>query len=231
MSSLPTTCILAGGLGTRLGAAVADTPKPLVEVAGQPFLLHQLRLLAEHGGGDVVLCVGYLGEQIERRIGGMQFGLRIRYSYDAPGLDGTLGALRRAAPLLPERFLVMYGDTYLRLDYRDAAARWRASGLAGMMTVFRNDDRWDRSNVLYADGRVVAYDKRTPRPGMRWIDYGLGGFDTAALGRAGGGERDLSALQQRLADCGELFGYEVHERFYEIGTPQSLAETEAFLRA
>ncbi len=134
---LPPICILAGGLGTRLGVRVADTAKPLLEVADEPFLLHQLRLLAANRATAIVLCVGHLGERIEERIGHRQFGTRIEYSYDAPELDGTLRAIRGALPLLPDRFLVLYGNTYLRLDYRAAANAWRASGLLGLMTVLR----------------------------------------------------------------------------------------------
>jgi NDP-sugar pyrophosphorylase family protein len=230
VSDLPTVCILAGGLGRRLGARVVDTPKPLVEVAGQPFLLHQLRMLSTQGARDVVLCVGYLGEQIEERIGVEQFGIRIAYSYDNAGLDGTLGAIRRARPLLPRRFLVLYGDTYLRLDYRAADRAWLTSGLAGLMTVFRNDGHWDSSNVIYESGRVVVYDKSAPTPLMRWIDYGLGGLEVSALDMIGSSESDLSTLYRRLAKEGELCGYEVAERFYEIGTEASLSETDRFLR-
>jgi NDP-sugar pyrophosphorylase family protein len=227
---LPTVCILAGGLGTRLGARVADTPKPLLEVAGEPFLLHQLRLLAASGAVHVVICVGYLGELIEQRIGPEQFGIRIDYSYDAPGLEGTLGAIRRASPLLPESFLVLYGDTYLRLDYRAAAEAWCLSGCLGLMTVLRNQGRWDASNVVYENGRVVAYEKLNPTPQMLWIDYGLGGLRADALSLAHGDERDLASLYGVLAAAGELCGYEVYERFYEIGSPASLAETDLFLR-
>src|SRR5439155_25658197 len=143
----------------RLGPRVNDVPKPLLEVGGEPFLLHQLKLLARHGAGQVVLCVGYLGERIRERIGSRRFGLRIEYSFDAPGLDGTLGAIRRARDLLGDRFLVLYGDTYLRLDYCDAAAAWRRSGCLGLMVVLRNDGPWDQSNTVYADGRVIAHDK------------------------------------------------------------------------
>jgi N-acetyl-alpha-D-muramate 1-phosphate uridylyltransferase len=227
--ALPPVCILAGGLGTRLGERVRDTPKPLIEVAGEPFLHHQLRLLAAHGAGEVVLCVGYLGELIERRVGTERFGLRIAYCHDGPDLDGTLGALRRARGLLGERFLVLYGDTYLRLDYVGAARTWRDSGLPALMCVLRNAGRWDASNALYADGRVVAYDKRAPLPEMRFIDYGLGGLCQAALDLAPPGTRDLSDLYVLLARAGLLCGFEAHERFYEIGTPAGLAETEAFL--
>jgi NDP-sugar pyrophosphorylase family protein len=229
-SGLPPICILAGGLGTRLGERVQDTPKPLLEVAGEPFLLHQLRLLAGHGAHEVVLCVGYRGEQIESSIGGERFGIGVRYSFDAPGLDGTLGAIRRALPFLGERFLVLYGDTYLRVDYGEAALTWRESGLPAMMSVLRNEGRWDTSNASYEGGRVLAYDKREPTPEMRWIDYGLGGLTREALSAADRDERDLAGLYGRLAAMGLLFGFEASERFYEIGTPSALRETDAFLR-
>ncbi len=230
MSALPPVCILAGGLGTRLGERVRDTPKPLVEVAGEPFLDHQLRLLAAHGANQVVLCVGYLGELIEQRIGSERFGLAIAYSFDAPGLDGTFGAILRARDLLGERFLVLYGDTYLRIDYAAATEAWERSGLPAMMSVLRNENRWDTSNVLYADGRVLAYDKHAPRPEMRWIDYGLGGLEQSALDLAPPGTRDLSDLYHQLAGEGRLYGFEATERFYEIGTPEGLAATDAFLQ-
>jgi NDP-sugar pyrophosphorylase family protein len=230
VSALEPICILAGGLGTRLGERVRDTPKPLIEVAGEPFLYHQLRLLEAHGAREVVLCVGHLGELIERRVGTQRFGLRIDYSYDEPALDGTLGAIVRAREKLGERFLVLYGDTYLRIDYAAAAAAWKRSGLPALMTVLRNEDRWDTSNAVYADGRVLAYDKHAPQRQMRWIDYGLGGLEQAALDLAPAGTRNLPDLYKRLAGEGRLCGYEASERFYEIGTPQGLAETDAFLR-
>ena len=230
LSPLPPVCILAGGLGTRLGERVRDTPKPLIEVAGRPFLVHQLRLLARHGAREIVLCVGYLGELIRARIGERVGELRIRYSFDGPGLDGTLGALRRARPLLGERFLVLYGDTYLRVDYGAVARSWIASGLPAVMTVLRNDGRWDTSNADYRDGLVVRYDKRAPAPEMRWIDYGLGGLRSEALERVGPAERDLSALYAHLAERRALAGFPARERFYEIGTPRALAETDALLR-
>jgi N-acetyl-alpha-D-muramate 1-phosphate uridylyltransferase len=230
VSALPPICILAGGLGTRLGERVSDTPKPLIDVAGEPFLFHQLRLLAEHGGRRVVLCVGYLGALIERRVGDERFGMQIEYSYDAPDLDGTLGAIRRARPLLGERFLVLYGDTYLRIDYAAAARAWCASGLPALMTVLLNDNRWDTSNVRYEAGLVLAYEKRTPTPEMRWIDYGLGGLTGEALTLLDEQERDLERLYRKLACEGLLFGYPASKRFFEIGTPSALVETDAFLR-
>ncbi len=226
---LPPVCILAGGRGTRLGELARDVPKPLLDVAGEPFLIHQLRLLAGHGITEAVICVGYHGEMIESRIGAACCGIRIAYSHDGPDLDGTLGAIRRALPLLPERFLVLYGDTYLRLDYRAAALAWRESGLPALMAVLRNQGRWDTSNARYEHGRVLAYDKHAPTPGMSWIDYGLGGLRACALERVCESERELANLYGVLAQRQELCGYRASERFYEIGTPRALEETEAFL--
>jgi N-acetyl-alpha-D-muramate 1-phosphate uridylyltransferase len=228
---LPTICILAGGLGQRLGQRTARTPKPLLDVAAEPFVFHQLRLLAAHGAQRVVLCVGYLGELIEERVGRARDGIAIEYSYDSPQLDGTLGAIRRALPLLGDRFLVLYGDTYLRLDYSAAVADWIKSDAPALMTVLRNERRWDTSNVVYADRRVLVYDKQHLTSEMHWIDYGLGGLKSQALDAVDEREGDLAALYHSLARTGSLYGFLATERFYEIGTPRGLAETEAFLMA
>jgi NDP-sugar pyrophosphorylase family protein len=227
--ALPPVCILAGGLGSRLGDHVRETPKPLLEVAGEPFVFHQLRLLARHGADRVTICTGYLGEQVVERIGDRRFGIAISYSDDGSELIGTLGAVRKAAPTLGPRFLVLYGDTYLRIDYRDAAEAWERSGLPGMMTVLRNDGRWDVSNVDFDGERVTRYDKRHPLPAMRWIDYGLGGLEPRGLDVVGPEVADLADLYSELARRGALFGFAATERFYEIGTPEALAETSAFL--
>ena len=223
-------CILAGGLGTRLGERVRDTPKPLLEVAGEPFIFHQLRLLASHGVREVVLGVGYLGERIESRVGNERFGLQIAYRYDGPGLDGTLGAIRRAVDKLGPRFLVLYGDTYLPIDYKAVSKAWVNSATPALMTVLRNEGRWDASNAIFDGNRVTAYDKRSPSPAMRWIDYGLGGLTLESLELVDPSVRDLSDLYHELARRGRLFGVEARERFYEIGTPEALVETDMYLR-
>jgi MurNAc alpha-1-phosphate uridylyltransferase len=228
--SLAPACILAGGLGTRLGAAVADTPKPILPVAGEPFLLHPLRLLAAHGATRAVICVGYLGEKVEAALGPERFGIELLYAYDPPGLAGTAGAIRPVLDLLGDRFLVLYGDTYLRIDYGAVDRAHRASGRLALMTVLRNEGRWDASNARYDAGRaqVMTYDKRAPAADMAWIDYGLGVLTPEALAVAPEAG-DLADVYAELARRGELAGYEATERFYEIGTPAALAEADAFL--
>jgi N-acetyl-alpha-D-muramate 1-phosphate uridylyltransferase len=190
--------------------------------------VHSLALLAAAGATRAVVCVGYLGERIEATLGPERFGIELRYAYDPPGLAGTAGAIRAVLPLLGERFLVLYGDTHLRIDYAAVDAAHRASGRPALMSVLRNEGRWDVSNVEYADGVVKAYDKRAPTPAMRWIDYGLGVLTPEALDAAPD-DPDLAGVYHQLAAEGRLAGYEATERFYEIGTPEALAETEAFL--
>ena len=226
---LPPVCILAGGRGTRLGQLAEDTPKPLVMVAGKPFLAHQLGTLARHGARKVVVCVGYLGERIEAALG-RRFGeVGLEYSYDGDELAGTLGALRNARERLGGRFLVLYGDTYLRIDYGGFATAWKASGCMGAMAVLHNAGRWGTSNASYAHDRVLSYDKFCPSADMTWIDYGLGGLTTTALDRVPPAETDLAVLYSALAAGDELFGFTATRRFYEIGTPGALRRTERFL--
>jgi NDP-sugar pyrophosphorylase family protein len=211
-----------------LGEVVKDTPKPLLPVAGRPFLDWQLELLAAHGATRAVICVGYLGERIEAGIGPERHGVELEYRYDPPELAGTAGAIRGALDALGERFLVLYGDTYLRIDYAALDQAQAASGKPALMAVLRNEGRWDTSNVLYREGEVVAYDKRSPTGDMRWIDYGVGVLTAEALDAAAS-EPDLAEVYAVLARRGQLAGYEAIERFYEIGSPEALAETEAFL--
>lgn len=229
--TLAPVCILAGGLGTRLGAAARGMPKPLVEVAGRPFIEHQLALLAAHGAHEIVLCVGHLGEQIEEVVGGgSSHGLSIRYSYDPPQLAGTAGAVRGALDLLPaDGFFVLYGDTYLRVDYRGVEACFRRSGAAALMTVLHNAGCWDVSNANVEGDHVTAYDKFTPSPEMAWIDYGLSVLTPRALKVVADDEADLATVFTELARRGELAAYQATQRFYEIGSPEAHKETSAFL--
>ncbi|HEY2042860.1 MAG TPA: sugar phosphate nucleotidyltransferase, partial [Jatrophihabitans sp.] len=209
MAGLSPVCILAGGVGSRLGDAVASTPKPLLPVAGEPFVFHQLRQLAACGVELVVLSIGYLGEQIRAAVGdGSAFGIHVEYSEDGPSPIGTAGAVRKAQPLLGERFLVLYGDTYLRIDFGEVDRAALDSGLPALMTVLRNHGRWDTSNVDYRQGRVMRYDKRDPRPDMEYIDYGLSVLTASALADTDAIATDLSTLFTDLSERGLLAGYE-----------------------
>ncbi|MBV8759493.1 MAG: nucleotidyltransferase family protein [Deltaproteobacteria bacterium] len=223
--------ILAGGLATRLRPITETIPKSLVEVAGKPFIVRQLALLRRHGISRVVLCVGHLAEQIEAVLGdGRALGLDIAYSHDGPNLVGTGGALRQALPLLGDRFLVLYGDSYLTCDYAAVSRTFLASESLGLMTVFRNDGRFDASNVAYENGRILTYDKTPGRRGLTHIDYGLGALRAKAFdGYPSGAPLDLARVYQDLLARGELLGYEVHERFYEIGSAAGLEDTRRYI--
>ena len=180
----------------------------------------------------MVFCVGHFGEQIEAHLGsGADRGLSIGYVYDGDRLLGTAGAIRRALPLLGDRFWVMYGDSYMDIDYAAVLAEFERRRRPALMTVIRNDDRWDRSNAEYRDGRLVAYDKRRPTPDMRHIDYGVALLerDVVATRVAADDPHDLADLYQQLVADGTMTGYEVTERFYEIGSPAGLEETRQYL--
>ncbi len=225
--------ILAGGLATRLRPVTSTIPKALIEVAGRPFVEHQLALLRAAGVGRVVLCVGHLGEQVEAALGdGSRFGLSLAYARDGGTLLGTGGALHQALPLLGEAFLVLYGDSYLECDYDAVARTFEESRRLGLMTVYRNDGRWDTSNVELRDGRIVRYDKQERTPAMTHIDWGLGALRAEALaGHPRGCPLDLATVYRDLLARGELAAYEVHNRFYEIGSPAGLEETRRHLAA
>jgi N-acetyl-alpha-D-muramate 1-phosphate uridylyltransferase len=221
-----TVAILAGGLAKRLRPVTKLIPKALVDVQGEPFIHHQLRLLAARGVKRVVLCLQYRGELIKETVGdGKRFGLDVEYSFDGPDLLGTGGAIKRALPLLENSFFVLYGDSYLPCDYCRIQAAYEESRQSALMTVFKNDGQWDKSNVEFSNGRIIAYDKENQTPGMQYIDYGLGVFSCRAFEVVPEGQAyDLAYLYQRLSAGGELAACEVQERFYEIGSFAGLEE-------
>jgi len=225
--------ILAGGLATRLRPITEKIPKSLVPVAGKPFLAHQLELLRSRGIRRTVLCVGYMGEMIQRDFGdGSAFGVRLEYSFDGPKLLGTGGAIKRALPLLGDEFFVLYGDSYLPAEYRPVAEFFRRSGKLGCMTVYRNEGRYDTSNVVFRDDEIVVYDKKNRVPEMQYIDYGLSLFKAAVFDSYAPDQPfDLAEVMGRLVREKQLAGYEVRERFYEIGSPAGLAELESLLQS
>ena len=229
-SELP-VAILAGGLATRLRPITEKIPKLLVEVAGEPFFSHQIRLLHSAGLTHLVLCVGYLGEQIVDLYGdGSRWGVKIEYAFDGPKLLGTGGALLAALPKLGDAFYVLYGDSYLPIDYRAVGDFFLRTGQLGLMTVHENHGRYDTSNVWFEDGKIKVYDKKNRLPGMHHIDYGLGVFRAAAFdGFPRDAVVDLAAVQTQLCQRHQLAGYEIQQRFYEIGSLEGLAELSQLL--
>jgi len=221
--------ILAGGLATRLHPITVTIPKSLVEIAGQPFLQRQLTYLRDQGFRRVVICVGHLGQQVEERFGdGSALGLQLSYSHDGPVLRGTGGAIQQALPKLGSQFLVLYGDSFLPVDYTEVVAAFRQSGRPALMTVYRNEDRWDSSNVFFDGGEVVQYSKRARTTQMRHIDYGLMAFQSSVFGNYSAVPLDLATVLEDLVARKELAGFEVSRRFYEIGSHAGLAELEQF---
>jgi NDP-sugar pyrophosphorylase family protein len=226
--------ILAGGLATRLRPITVTIPKALVEVSGRPFIDHQLALLRRNGIRRVVLCLGHLGDQVEKHVGnGAAHGMEICSSHDGPQLLGTGGALHRAASLLGDLFWVMYGDSYMDIDYRAVLAAFLERDCLALMTVLRNHNRWDRSNVVFRDGRLLKYDKRLQTPEMTHVDYGVALLRGTALARISPQQQpsDLADLYARLVNEGQMIGYEVSQRFYEIGSPEGLQETRTYLES
>jgi NDP-sugar pyrophosphorylase family protein len=230
--------ILAGGLATRLRPLTNALPKALVPVADRPFADHQLARLADEGFDDIVYCIGHLGDQVRAFVGdGDAWGLRVRYVDEGPRLLGTAGALRLAHTqgVLAPTLAVIYGDSYLPAPLRDAWDAFAARPTAALMTVFRNEGRFDASNAKLEDGKVVRYEKGLPDPaaaGMHHIDYGFSILDRdAVIAPLPEGEVvDLADVLQRLSVEGRLAGHEVTERFYEVGSPEGLAELDAMLR-
>ncbi len=226
--------VLAGGLGTRLSSVAGNVPKTLMPVGGRPFAEYQLEWLAGNGVTDVVYCIGHGGSQVRDHLAdGADFGLRIQYVDEGNQLRGTGGALRLAYDerVLHNNFFVLYGDSLLTIDLQAVNDRFQASRCRALMTVFRNDGQFDKSNASF-DGLTVLYDKRMPHPDMRWIDYGLMLLSRPVIGEIEPNcVVDLSDVLFDISLRGQLAGFEATHRFYEIGTPAALAELEERLTA
>lgn len=233
---MTTVVILAGGLATRLRPVTERFPKALIDINGRPFIDYQLHLLKTQGLTDIVLCLGHEGQQVEDHLGdGGKFGMTIRYSYDGPTLLGTGGAVRKTLNLTTDPFFVTYGDAYLRGDYQAILRCFNALQTSaspppvGLMTVFRNDNQHDRSNVIFQDGKLRTYDKRKPSPEMHHIDWGLCLIRPMALENTPENMAfDLADTYSLLVANGRMVGYEVFERFQEVGSFDGIEE---FMRA
>lgn len=229
LANIP-VAILAGGLATRLRPITESVPKSLVLVAGRPFLAHQLELLHAQGIRRAVLCIGFLGEMIQSEFGDEAYGIKLDYSFDGEKLLGTGGAIKRALPKLGEEFFVLYGDSYLPIDWEPVADSFRRSGKHGLMTVFRNDNLYDASNIVFRNGEILQYDKKAKLSEMRHIDYGLSLFKSSVFDMYPNNQViDLAEVMGALVRTCQIAGYEVQERFYEMGSQAGLAELENLL--
>jgi N-acetyl-alpha-D-muramate 1-phosphate uridylyltransferase len=224
--------ILAGGLATRLYPVTRKVPKALLILNGRPFIDYQLRLLKEKGIMQVVLCVGYLGEEITEFVGdGSHWGLEVTYSSDGDTLLGTGGAIRKATDLLPDEFIILYGDSYLDIDYASVVWHFYMEKLPVLMTVYRNQDAFDKSNIIMKGRKVIRYDKNSHDPAMQYIDYGLIVTKKEVFEEYPPDKPfDLALILSRMADSGLVAGLEVKERFYEIGSILGMKETEDYVR-
>jgi NDP-sugar pyrophosphorylase family protein len=222
--------ILAGGRGTRMQPFTDEIPKALVPVAGRPFVEHQLEWLRSQGVPNLVLCLGYRGAQLREVVGD-----RARYVDEGEELRGTAGALRLALDegVLAESFMVLYGDSYLPIELAPVWQAFRQSDAPALMVVLRNENRWDASNARFENGRVVEYDKRNAgrRPELRWIDYGLAVLsrDLVAARIKQDAVADLADFYADLSRDGALGGFEVEQRFYEVGSPAGRSDLERYL--
>lgn len=222
--------ILSGGLATRLLPVTKTIPKALVDVAGKPFIVRQLNYVREQGIEDVVLCIGHLGQMIRDVIGnGKNFGINVTYSEDGKSLIGTGGALVKALPNLGDYFFVLYGDSFLPVNFSEVLKAYKKSMKQALMTVLKNDNQWDTSNVSFNNGHIIEYNKNAPKSNMLHIDYGLSIVASSVFKKYSKKRRfDLANVYQDLSLQGNLAGYEVYERFYEIGSHTGLIETEEY---
>lgn len=232
IEEINTLVLLAGGLATRLRPVSENIPKSLIPVAGKPFIEHQLNLFKQNRIKNVVICLGYLGEKVVEYISdGKKFGLNVRYSFDGDILLGTGGAILNAFNLLEDIFFVMYGDSYLDINFCDISEYYLSCGKLALMTVYKNFNKWDSSNIIFKNAKIIKYSKVNIDNDMNYIDYGLSILSKDAFNLYQSGNIfNLTELYEVLIEKDELSGYEVDKRFYEIGSFEGITETENYLK-
>jgi NDP-sugar pyrophosphorylase family protein len=223
--------ILAGGLATRLYPITEKIPKSMIPVNGAPFIYWQMKLLEEAGFDKFILCVSHKSQEIKNYLkDGSKFGVEVIYSEDGEKLLGTGGAILKATRFVDEKFAVLYGDSYLPLDYKLAERYFLEINKPAMMTIFKNDNIFDQSNVLYVNHSIVEYKKKL-NDDYKHIDYGLSFFTKSVFQKYPTETNfDLAEVCENLAENAELAGYEVFERFYEIGSLQGIQDLETHLK-
>ena len=232
MISETTVLILCGGLATRLQPITKTIPKSLVLVNNKPMLQYQLDTLQKQGVKHVVLCIGYLGEMIQDSFGDKYKDILIEYSFDGTKQLGTGGAIKKSLSKLSNTFFVLYGDSYLPVEYKPILEYFNKTNKDGLMTVFKNDNLYDTSNVIFIDGQIICYDKKNKTLDMNYIDYGLSIFSTIVFNKYPADcSFDLSQVMTDLVNNKQLAGYEVFNRFYEMGSINGLKELENHLKS
>lgn len=227
-----TVAILAGGLATRLQPILKDTPKSLIDICGKPFIDWQLRLLSRSGVKRVVLCTSYKSEMIEKYVGdGSKYGIEINYSKDGPIQLGTGGAIKKATQMLEEKFMVLYGDSYLSIDYKSVQGAFKKLNDAALMTIYENNNELDASNVHFEFGKVKNYSKASNSSEFNYIDYGLSFFNKSVFDVYSLNENfDLSDTFSALCKANQLAAYEVKERFYEVGSISGISDFTEYIK-
>lgn len=223
--------ILAGGLATRMRPLTKSVPKALLKVNGQPFIFWQLKYLRNQGITEVIICVGYLGAAIQDIVGnGSKFGLKITYSHDGPKLLQTGGAIKKALHLIDTNFFVLYGDSFLPINFTEIQSAYFTKKSPALLTILKNTNQWDKSNILYQNDQLIEYNKKNPTPKMQYIDYGLSILNKGIFNNYLETTFDLSDLYHDLSIKKQIYGYEIFTRFYEIGSFKGLTETERFIK-
>jgi NDP-sugar pyrophosphorylase family protein len=222
--------ILAGGLATRLYPTTKITPKSMIGINDKPFIYWQLSKLKQNGIKDVVLCVGNLFEQIVDYVkDGSKFGLNVKYSYDGESLLGTGGSIKKALDLLDDSFFILYGDSYVDVNYSQIEKLYNISNKQGLMAIYKNNNHHEKSNIIYKDNKIIKYDKKIQNSKMHYIDYGLGILNKNVFK-----ERedvfDLADIYSELAEKNQLIGCEIEQRYYEIGSVDGIKETEKYIK-
>ena len=223
--------ILAGGLGKRLEEKTLNTPKALIDVFGKPFISRQLNYLQKQGFNKIVICTGYLGYKIKKYVGdGTDYGLNIKYSDDGDQLLGTGGAIKKALKFMSEDFFILYGDSFLPVNFSLVEKAFFDEGKPALMTVLKNIGQWDKSNA-YFKNKLVYYNKKELKNDMNYIDYGLSVVNNSIFKNFVDRKKfDLSDVFEKLSRDKLLAGHEVKERFYEIGSVNGLDETINFFK-
>ena len=207
-------------------------PKALIQICGKPFIDWQLRYLAKNGIQKVILCLGHMGKDIEKYVeSGDRYNLKVEYSYDGSKLLGTGGAIKKALPLLDKHFFVLYGDSFLPIDYSEVYNAFLKNKKTPTMTIYKNNNNLDKSNVIYENNILIEYNKNLKKPNMKYIDYGLSILNTDIFNSYKKNINfDLSEVMYDLSIKNKLIGFPINKRFYEIGSHDGIRDTELFLK-